>query len=393
MPSNDGRPAEHETPADQESRTARIATGGQRSAVGRRISWPAQSILLGLLALLLGGIPFWTTYLPIELRFPWDRFTLSMMLGASLLLAGLLSLLPERRGLRAAVLGLLIGLAVGAHVQQANLYRREWNVQREFFWQLAWRAPAVEPGTALLTAELPFTVFSDNSLTAPLNWIYAPGSTSREMPYLFYAVESRLKTGLPRLEKGIAIEQPYRATSFSGSTDQALALFFEPPGCVKVVDPLVDARLPQKPNFIDELLSLSKPSLIAADPAVPASPPAHIFGPEPEHGWCYYFEKADLARQEGDWQEVVRLGEQAFRLDTRLYEVNAAELVPYIEGYARTGQWERAQELTIEAHRLTFRMKRMLCAAWERIELETPQSAGQQAAIDEVNGKLKCAAG
>jgi hypothetical protein len=46
---------------------------------------------LGGLALLLGGIPFWMTDLPITLQYPWDRFTLPMMFGASILLVGLLN--------------------------------------------------------------------------------------------------------------------------------------------------------------------------------------------------------------------------------------------------------------------------------------------------------------
>jgi hypothetical protein len=338
----------------------------------------------------LGGIPFWVTYLPIELRFPWDRFTLAMMLGASLLVAGLILLIPGRDFMKIALMGVAVGLAVGFHVQQANLYRREWNLQKAFFWQLAWRAPAIQPGTALITAELPFTFFSDNSLTAPLNWIYAPENASRQMTYLLYAVESRLKLGLPRFEKGLPIRQPYRATSFEGTTSQVMAIFSEPPGCVKVVDPAVDARLPQKPNFIAELLPLSNPSLIEADPQEPARPPEAIFGPEPPHGWCYYFEKADLARQSGDWEQVAKLGNQALKLNERLYEVNAPELVPYIEGYARTGHWDRAQELTLQAERLTFRMRRMLCATWDRIEAEGLLDEEGQAAAAAMNAKLRC---
>jgi hypothetical protein len=191
-------------------------------------------VLIGALALLVGGIPFWATYLPIELRFPWDRFTLAMMFGASLLLAGLLEWLHLSPGAKAVLLGLALGLAVGFHGANANLYRREWNAQKLFFWQLAWRAPAIQPGTVLITAELPFTVYSDNSLTAPLNWTYAPQETSRQMPYLLYAVESRLKFNLPRLEPGVPIEQFYPPASRNTPGDRFV---LEPPGCVKVVDP------------------------------------------------------------------------------------------------------------------------------------------------------------
>lgn len=32
-----------------------------------------------------------------------------------------------------------------------------------------------------------------------------------------------------------------------------------------------------------------------------------IFGPEPAHDWCYYYQKGDLARQTQDWEQVVDL--------------------------------------------------------------------------------------
>ena len=31
------------------------------------------------------------------------------------------------------------------------------------------------------------------------------------------------------------------------------------------------------------------------------APPAWLFGEEPPHSWCYYFERASLAAQHGDW--------------------------------------------------------------------------------------------
>ena len=355
------------------------------------LGWPKQAIILGLAALLVAGIPFWVTNLPIELRFPWDRFTLAFNLGASLLLAGLLELLARRRMINLLILAGLLGLASGMHVQLANLYRREWNSQKALFWQLVWRAPGIQPGTMLLSAELPFVYYSDNSLTAPLNWTYHPGQSTRELSYLFYNIESRLESKLAGFEKGQSISEPYRALYFNGSTSQALAIYYSPPGCAKIVDPETDAKTPQKPLYFSRVLALSNLGLIQAKPSPPVIPPRAYFGVEPQPDWCYYFEKADLARQQGDWEEVVRLGEQAFQLNTRLYEVNAPELLPYIEGYARKGNWERARELTLEANQLTFRMGRILCETWSRIEGQAGLALDGQETVDQIQQKLKCA--
>ena len=357
-----------------------------------RRQWGTQAAFLGFLALFVGGIPFWTTNLPIGLEFPWDRFTLAMMVGSSLIIAGVLDLITPDLLVKALAFGVVIGLAAGMHLQYSNLYRREWNLQKQFFWQLSWRAPAIEKDTLLLTAELPFVYFSDNSLTAPLNWTYAPDLQGKQMPYLLYAAEARHEESLTNFDPDIRVQQPYRAAFFDGSTSNSLVLFFTPPGCLKVVDPATDKRMPQKPKFISDLMPLSKPALILTDPSIPARPPEEIFGREPEHGWCYYFEKAELARQKENWTEVARLADLGLALNTELYEVNAPELVTYLEGYAYTTQWQKAIALTDRALELSPRMDRMLCDTWSRLaeNISIPPGSEKEWILTEVEDKINC---
>lgn len=352
--------------------------------------WAIQALLIGVVALLFGGIPFWATNLPIGLEFPWDRFTLAMMFGSSLFLVGLIDLLIRHRAYQVVILGVIMGLTIGLHLQYSNLYRREWNSQVKFFWQLTWRAPQIEPNTVLLTAELPFTYFSDNSLTAPLNWTYHPNFTGKRMPYLLYSAEARHDVSLPAFKPGIEIRQPYRATEFIGSTSQALVLYYTPPGCLKIVDPATDKRIPQKPNFISDMMPLSRPELIMQQTGSPSRPPEELYGVEPHPDWCYYFEKAELARQAGDWQQVANLAERALALDQRLYEVNAPELTTYIEGFSHTSQWDMALQLTEDALRLSDRMDRYLCDTWNRIIITTPDNPDREAALNGLSALLPC---
>jgi hypothetical protein len=79
-------------------------------------------------------------------------------------------------------------------------------------------------------------------------------------------------------------------------------------------------------------------------------------------------------------------------LNQRLYEVNAPELVPLIEAYAHVGRWEQAQNLTSQAYALSFRMDRMLCATWNRIDQEAAESTEKNAAVDRARQELKCKA-
>jgi hypothetical protein len=355
-----------------------------------RMRWPLQAILIGCFALLMAGWPFWVTNLPIDLRFPWDRFTLSMMVGTSLLMAGLLELVAQVQWQRAILLGLALALAAGLHFNKANEYRKAWNLQKTFFWQLTWRAPQIQPDTLLLTAQLPFTYYSDNSLSAPLNWVYAPDLNSKQMPYLIYALESRLGDGLPDLQANLPIQQSYRATNFSGNTNQSLGVYFTPPGCVHVLDPQVDRQLPARLASVNRVVPLSDINQVITNTKQSALPPASIFGPEPAHDWCYDFEKADLARQQGDWTQVTRLANQALKGGSRLYEANAPELVIFILGYAHTGQWQKAQALTKEAMTINVQMRNMLCYNWQQIELTTQNDEQQQAAITAMYKQLGC---
>ena len=322
-------------------------------------NWSWQAILLGLTGLLFAGAPFWITDLKITLEFPWDRFTLAFMLGSSLFVVGLIDWVIRTKIQKIVLLSLVISMAIGAHFNNSNTYRREWNTHNAMFWQLVWRAPGLKPGTTVITHHLPMSYYSDNSLTAPLNWSYAPENRSKDIPYLFAFTEVRLGAGLPALEEDLPIRQNYRNASFKSSTNKALVIYYSPPGCLRILDPKRDSKLPIYPDAIQEAMTISHPDQIIADANPPATPPIEIVGPEPEHDWCYYFEKADLARQMNDWSAVTNLGYQA--LDQKLMAQEPTELYVFIEGFARAGDWENAFRLAREAYRQSSTLRSDLC--------------------------------
>ena len=145
------------------------------------------------------------------------------------------------------------------------------------------------------------------------------------------------------------IEIKWRHTSFKGSISQAIFILFREQSCLKLIDPEFDQSLPEKPRFYRETLPFSKPELVLSPEILTAQVPVQLLGSEPAHDWCYYFEKAELARQQGNWQEIARIGDQALAVGKRFYRNNVAELVPFIEGYARVGQWEKAKKYSLEA--------------------------------------------
>jgi hypothetical protein len=369
---------------------ARLSPGAQSPGTASR-SWAGQALGVGAAALFLGGWPFWIANLPIGLSFPYDRFTLALMLGSCLLVVGLLELLLRNWTSRAAALALLIGLAVGFHFKNANLFRRDWEVQKTLLWQMAWRIPALQPNTLLLTDHFPMRYYSDNSLTAPINWMYAPEERSHHLPYLLYYLDIRLgRATFPTLAHDQPVTREYRTMTFTGSTGQALVLYYLPPACLKIVDPQLDAFNPELPAAVRQAIHLSDVGTILPAAARPPDAPMHILGGEPAHNWCYYYEKADLARQLGDWPQVAELGDRAFALNE--YPNGVTERLVFAEGYAHVGRWEDAARLAEETYRITPSLGPLVCALWERIDLGTPASPEKAAALESAHTLLACPA-
>jgi hypothetical protein len=74
----------------------------------------------------------------------------------------------------------------------------------------------------------------------------------------------------------------------------------------------------------------------------PAVVPRQIFGREPERGWCYYYQKMNLARQMEDWQAVAQLADEAQALDFRPEDYS--EWMPALEAYATLGETKKARQ-------------------------------------------------
>ena len=277
--------------------------------------WALQAALLGLFAFFAAGWPFWLTRLPYTTFFPWDRFALVYSPGVCLVTAALIHWLfrgstPVRRAFLAA---LLIGLSIGVQNAQASVFRTEWNDATDLFWQLSWRAPAIQPGSALLFDQIGLRYFEDDSLTGPLNWTYTPKTTSSRLDYIFLNIPERIRM-MNDLNRDVVIQKDFRAMAFTGTTNQAVVVKFNPPGCLQVLDPLRDASRADLSEFERRALPLSRPDLImGAIPtgADPATPPSASFGPEPRHKWCYYYERASLAAQYDRWNEILTLRNQS----------------------------------------------------------------------------------
>ena len=101
-----------------------------------------------------------------------------------------------------------------------------------------------------------------------------------------------------------------------------------PSSCMHVIDGnrLVDnSEHPQvkviyETSQMDRIITETDRSII---------PPEEIFGLEPQHEWCYYYQKISLAIQRGDWETATDLADQASELGFN--PINPSEWVPVFE--------------------------------------------------------------
>jgi hypothetical protein len=322
---------------------------------------PRQMLAFGIVWILLGPLPVWLTGKQLIVGYYSDRFGLPGMLGASLVLVGLLVWLTPRRNVQIALLSALIALAVARQIGISNDYRRAWEKQLGFYWELYWRAPSVEPHTAFISDGEIFPYVGTYSTTSGLNLLYRREGDPADFAYWFYSMGRKLGNQLDRFLAGKPLHSQFRTWEFIGEARDSLSIFYDGQRCLRVLA----EGMPENatlPELILPAVPFSNLDRISAQPPT-AGPPEDIFGREPAHTWCYYYEKADLARQLGDWAAVNDLGTAAQSAGLAPYD--PIEWFVFIEGYARGGRAAEAAQLSESVHASRPDYDPLLCELWD----------------------------
>ncbi len=318
-------------------------------------------MFFGLWAFLVGGLPVWLTSKQISAGGRWDdRFSLALMLGAGVLTVGLVIWLV-RANQRRLLLTVLLGLSIVSQVLVVNKYRLDWAVQNAYYWQLAWRVPALAPQTAILSLEQPSESVPGYDASFAVNILFDGAVADGSVPYWFFTNDRFLNFDF---KLGQKISYKDRNLRFVGNTSDAISIVHQGESrCLQVLD----APYADEPFYganQEQLVGVSNVSRILPESSSPPPSP-DIFGREPPHTWCYYFEKADLARQMQDWDAIIALDKQATASG---YHPNfGPEYLPFIEAYARRGDWQQALKLSKAAQASISEMEPLLCSTWARL--------------------------
>jgi len=346
-------------------------------------------ICIGLIGCLLAGIPFWTTGINLTSGFPNDRFILPFMFGSGLIITGIFFLLPFRPHMRRILFILILSLAGGLQARIGISYKTDWDVLQRFIWQLTWRIPSIENDTVVFTNELPLKYFSDLSITAPLNLTYQTNHTANNIPYvLYYPTVRKSDPFADTLDPDQIIIHGLWIGSFIGNSNHSITLDFNPPACLRIIDPEIESESSLLPKYLTETSYLSSQQFSRILPAPIHQPFNALFKMEPKNNWCFSFEQADLFRQQHKWQNEVQIADQV--LSGKPQTEDAVEYYVYIEGYANMNYWQKSVDLT----KLAIQSKKFdaqsLCKLWKRIDLETLPSNEKADAQLLVNEKLSC---
>ena len=350
-------------------------------------SWGLSMVVIGMAGILLGRLPSFAADLPLTLQSSMDRFMISMMIGGSLFVTGLVELIIRNERIKTIIFASLIALGIGQQFYNANIFRRDWANQQDLYWQLAWRIPKMQPGTLLITDELPVDYETDLSFTAPLNWIYAPEYTRSTIPYGLIYTETRLGGSLPSLKSGEKVNVYLRTAGFDGSTSKAIVIYKPKVGCLRVLGSEWNDEITYegKSRILKKAIPLSNPTLINVDSK---NTPKLPFLTEPKHEWCYYYTKAELARQKSDWQTVNSLFSEATSLGYQA--ADPLEWLVFIEAQARTGNIQSAKELSDSAYESDARTRKGLCQVWKRVQSNLPAGDKDQPQVQTILEEYQC---
>ncbi|HSG44312.1 MAG TPA: hypothetical protein VLA72_14275, partial [Anaerolineales bacterium] len=301
------------------------------------------AFVLGVFIAIGGLIPI--AMVNRDVSYPtFSRYSLVGSAGVALFFCVVLLSLKQRI-FRDGLIGLLIVVSVLTHHANAVKAARATAFTNSFWWQVSWRVPQLAKNATLIVNYPGAILEEDYFIWGPANLIYYPDKQNIEniQPGV-YAVLLNDDT----IEKVHARErQVYdkRKTITTYSNYRNILVMTQPSvnSCVHVIDGTSPEYSVGESDFVREVGAYSEIEHVLMD-EMHHTPPTVIFGPEPDHGWCYFYQKADLARQRGEWEKVLEIGEQAFG---RGFEPkDSIELMPFLQVYALKGDVKHLEELS-----------------------------------------------
>jgi hypothetical protein len=293
---------------------------------------------LGAIVVLFAILPVIFSERHVDLYDPYKSYGLHPIPGVVLLILGVMLMLQQT--FRRWMLIALVGISVSAQILNADYWKNYWEIQREMAWQLTWRAPDIQDDTLVMAyISGGFNPQQDYEIWGPVNLIYNPGAATAP------AIQAEVlnsDTVYSILKKEVKNNHVRDIRLHRDFNNLLLISYPSSASCFHVMDGTLPVYSSSEALIVQQVAAYSKVDRIVPTESSPV-PPAWIFGDEPAHSWCYYYQRAALARQSGDWEEIGRLYDQVRELS--LETDDKAEVVPFFEGLVNLGRYEDAKAL------------------------------------------------
>lgn len=304
--------------------------------------WKVEALWVGIFSVVGGILPIILANRYIDFG-DYSRYTLDGMAGGVIILVSLLNYLSSPK-IRMTLLALLTGIAALTHYANASNAAFDTQIAKNFWWQISWRIPQLKDGTTLVASYPGSAIQEDYFIWGPADLIYTPEKQITD------PVSIRVSAAVLNQDIALQIVTGHGQFSSIRRGNSSIQDFSNvlvlaqatPDGCVRVIDgnqPELSSGDTQNTILV---ATKSKINNIILD-ANSKNPSPTIFGSEPKHNWCFYYEKASLAAQQGDWKTVANLGDKALSLG--YYPSDSVEWMPFLQAYVALGERNKIHPL------------------------------------------------
>lgn len=360
----------------------------QEPAEEKKKTLAIQLLGLSIVPWLAGGIPFILVGLEAGVGGYETRYLLPYLLVSCLWVAFLITSVFKSYRTQILILSVVVGLSAGLQFISSNGLRAIDARRRNFFWNISYRIPRLEPGTMIVTNDMR-TGDGASAWTYIFNWLYQPDLSDNDFPYLIV-----FGSQVEDLQSRSTGDMGLIATHFKVDPSKVVFLNYNGKNCPQLYNPEFPAEFPEMESRAARWLEFASLEPISMEGAGQGIDPSAIhLGSEPERGWCYYYEKADLARQGDDWQTIREIGNEA------IYQIGLqpgadTELIPFILAYALGGEWEKAFELLLQVVDLQIARDQglnipLLQNTRDYVDRNTPASSGKTAFMMRINQMIE----
>jgi hypothetical protein len=185
----------------------------------------------------------------------------------------------------------------------------------------------------------------NDMIWGPANFIYYP-EPQKQIPVTVPIAAARMEPDTPRnILEGAQISQNYIVVNDIQYDFDNLLVMTMPTtnSCLHVLD----GNWAELSVADTALIALAAPrsdiDTVLAD-AEAHFPPSLVFGAEPVPEWCYYYQKAQLARQLEDWEEVTKIGDEVDKLG--LHPNDPIEWMPFLQAATFSGDQKLVKQIS-----------------------------------------------